>query len=76
MFSLLGGYSNLREVVAVVDLEEIEKRVGRVGIVSAEGLEAKLPMHEDDGISGFEEVLCGCCASRSCLRRRNENKDR
>ena len=76
MFSLLGGYSYLREVVAVMDLKKIEERVGRVGIVSAERLEAKLPMHKDDGISGFEEVLCRCCTSCSCLHRMNENKDR
>ena len=69
---LLGGDGDLREVVAVVDLEEIEKRVGRVGVVSAEGLQAELPVHEDDGIAGFEEVLCGGCASRSWGRVRRE----
>ena len=28
--------------------------------MSAERLEAELPVHEYHGIAGFEEVLCGC----------------
>ena len=63
---LLGGDGDLREVVgAVVDLEKVEKGVGRVGVVAAKGLQAELAVHEEDGISGFEKVLCGGGASRS-----------
>lgn len=46
--------------------EQIEKWVRGVGVVSAEGLQAELPVHEDDGVAGFEEVFGGGGASRSC----------
>ena len=68
---LFGGDGDLREVVgAVVDLEKVEKGVGRVGVVAAKGLQTELPVHEDDGISGFEKVLCRGGASSSWSRRR------
>ena len=36
-------------------------------VMSAEGLQTELPMHEYDCIAGFEEVLCGRRSSRSCV---------
>lgn len=33
--------------------------MGRVGIVTREGLQAKLTVHEDDGISSFKKVFGG-----------------
>ena len=39
----------------------------RVGIMSTERLKAELPMHEDNGISGFEKIFCGCGSSSTCV---------
>jgi hypothetical protein len=36
-----------------------------VRVVPAEGLQAELPVHENDCISGLEEVFCRSCAARS-----------
>ena len=36
-----------------LDVEEIEKRVRGVRVVSAERLETELPVHEDDCIARF-----------------------
>jgi len=62
--------SNLRLKVTfmgiwVLDLEKVEKGMCGVGIIPAEGLETKLPMHEYDCISLFEEVFGGRCTSSS-----------
>jgi hypothetical protein len=51
----------------ILDVEDIKKRVGGMGVMSAEWLKTELPMHEDDCISGFEEILGGCCATVSCF---------
>jgi hypothetical protein len=50
---------------AWLDVEEIEKGVGGVGVVPAEGLETELAMHEDDGVACFEKVFGGGGTSSS-----------
>lgn len=50
-----------------VDVEEVEERVGGVRVVSAERLQAELPVHEDDGVAGFQEVFRGRRATRSSI---------
>jgi hypothetical protein len=32
-------------------------------VMAAERLEAKLSVHEDDGVTGLQEVLGGCCTA-------------
>ena len=46
-------------------LKQVQERVRRMGIVSAEWLETELPVHEYHGITSFEEILCGRCSTSS-----------
>ena len=61
--SLLLGDTDPR---IILDLEEVEKRVRRVGVVAAERLQAELPVHEDDRVVRFEEVLRRGRATSPC----------
>lgn len=49
----------------VLDFEKVKKRMCGVGIIPAEGLETKLPVHKYDCVSLFEEVFGRRCASSS-----------
>ena len=51
--------------IGVVNVEEVEERMGGMRVVSAEGLETELPVHEDDCIARLEEVLCRCSSASS-----------
>ena len=42
-----------------LDVEEVEEGVRRVRVVPAEGLQAELAVHEDDGVARLEEVFGG-----------------
>jgi hypothetical protein len=46
-----------------IDLQEVEERVGGMGIVSTERLQTELSMHEYDSIACLEEVFRRCCTT-------------
>jgi len=60
------GWRRFRLGVAL-DIEEVEEGIGRMRIMSAEGLQTELAMHEYDRITGLEEVFCRRRASGSCI---------
>ena len=53
---------------SLFNVEEVEEGVRGMGVVPAERLQTELPVHEDDGISGLEEVLCGRSAAGALKR--------
>lgn len=55
----LGSFGGLDvDNLGIVDVKEVEERVGGMRVVSAEGLKAKLTVHEYDCVARFEEVFC------------------
>ena len=52
-----GGVDGDAARVGGVDLEEVEERVGGVGVVAGEGEERVLTVEEEDGVGGGEEVF-------------------
>lgn len=42
----------------LLDLQQVQKRICGMGIVSAERLKTELSVHENDGVARFEEVGC------------------
>lgn len=61
--SLLPGDTDPR---IILDFEEVQKRVRRMGVVAAERLQAELPVHEDDRVARFEEILRRGRATSAC----------
>ncbi len=57
-----------------IRLHKLQKAIPRVTVMSRIGLQAELAMHEDDGVSLFQKVLCrsrSACASTKVVNESN-----